>query len=343
MIEVVDLSKHYRVARRWGDGKGSVVKAVDGVSFQVRAGEALGLVGESGSGKSTLGQMLLLQTPQTAGRIVFEGREIRCDDRASLDAVKGAMQVVFQDPYDSLNPRMRVRDIIAEPLRNLGRIDERQIARRIEAVTEQVGLRVEDLVKFPHQFSGGQRQRIGIARALSVQPRFIVLDEPVSALDVSVQAQVVNLLMSVRRHHGIAYLFISHNLAIVEHVCDRVVILYLGKIVEVLGTPQLHSEPLHPYTRALIDAIPVPDPTQAGAVTPLPGEIPDPMNLPAGCRFSPRCALATERCRREEPVLTSMGGEHWMACHRSAELRPGVITMDQARGGNDETIRRPEG
>ena len=283
-------------------------------------GETLGLVGESGSGKSTVGQMLLMQTPPTEGSIRFDGTEIQDLGKGAADVLKGKVQVVFQDPYDSLNPRMRVRDIIAEPLRNLKQFSAQEIRSKVDAVIQRVGLRVDDLAKFPHQFSGGQRQRIGIARAISVNPKFVVLDEPVSALDVSVQAQVINLLLEIQQQHQIAYLFISHNLAIVEHVCDRVVILYLGKVAEILATDDLHQQKLHPYTRALIDSIPVPDPARVKATVPLQGEIPDPMNLPTGCRFSPRCAMAQGVCREREPALTDLGGGHWMACHRSAEL-----------------------
>ena len=321
MIEVTDLKKHYWLSGMpWLGGRPGTLKAVDGVSFQIAAGETLGLVGESGSGKSTVGQMLLMQTPPTEGSIRFDGTEIQDLGKGAADVLKGKVQVVFQDPYDSLNPRMRVRDIIAEPLRNLKQFSVQEIRSKVDGVIQRVGLRVDDLAKFPHQFSGGQRQRIGIARAISVNPKFVVLDEPVSALDVSVQAQVINLLLEIQQQHQIAYLFISHNLAIVEHVCDRVVILYLGKVAEILATDDLHQQKLHPYTRALIDSIPVPDPARVKATVPLQGEIPDPMNLPTGCRFSPRCAMAQGVCREREPALTDLGGGHWMACHRSAEL-----------------------
>ena len=321
MIEVTDLKKYYRLSGMpWLGGRPGTLKAVDGVSFQIAAGETLGLVGESGSGKSTVGQMLLMQTPPTEGSIRFDGTEIQDLGKGAADVLKGKVQVVFQDPYDSLNPRMRVRDIIAEPLRNLKQFSAQEIRSKVDGVIQRVGLRVDDLAKFPHQFSGGQRQRIGIARAISVNPKFVVLDEPVSALDVSVQAQVINLLLEIQQQHQIAYLFISHNLAIVEHVCDRVVILYLGKVAEILATDDLHQQKLHPYTRALIDSIPVPDPARVKATVPLQGEIPDPMNLPTGCRFSPRCAMAQGVCREREPALTDLGGGHWMACHRSAEL-----------------------
>lgn len=321
MIELRQLSKHYRVAGgSWFGGGSNTVKAVDGVSFSIGAGETVGLVGESGSGKSTIGQMILMQTVPTSGQIVFEGTKIQSLGKEALAVLRGKVQVVFQDPYDSLNPRMRVRDILAEPLRSLQRHSAAQIDDAVVAVIERVGLGVQDLDKYPHQFSGGQRQRIGIARAISVNPRFIVLDEPVSALDVSVQAQVINLLMQIQQEHRIAYLFISHNLAIVEHVCERVVILYLGKVVEILRCDDLHRVSLHPYTRALIESIPVPDPSRIQASTPIPGEMPDPMNLPAGCRFSSRCSLAQAVCRTLEPELSNVGSDHWMACHRHAEL-----------------------
>ena len=321
MIELRQLSKHYRVAGgSWFGGGSNTVKAVDGVSFSIGAGETVGLVGESGSGKSTIGQMILMQTVPTSGQIVFEGTKIQSLGKEALAVLRGKVQVVFQDPYDSLNPRMRVRDILAEPLRSLQRHSAAQIDDAVVAVIERVGLGVQDLDKYPHQFSGGQRQRIGIARAISVNPRFIVLDEPVSALDVSVQAQVINLLMQIQQEHRIAYLFISHNLAIVEHVCERVVILYLGKVVEILRCDDLHRVSLHPYTRALIESIPVPDPSRIQASTPIPGEMPDPMNLPAGCRFSSRCLLAQAVCRTLEPELSNVGSDHWMACHRHAEL-----------------------
>lgn len=321
MIEVQDLKKHYRVSGgSWPGARSGVVKAVDGVSFKIAAGETLGLVGESGSGKSTIGQMILMQTPPTSGQIRFEGAEIQQLGGRAAHVLKGKAQVVFQDPYDALNPRMRVHEIIAEPLRNLREHTPRQIDEKVRAVIQRVGLNVHDLQKFPHQFSGGQRQRIGIARAISVNPRFIVLDEPVSALDVSVQAQVINLLMDIRRQQAIAYLFISHNLAIVEHVCDRVIILYLGKIVEILPTDDLHRVNLHPYTRALLDAIPIPDPTRIQATSPLPGDVPDPANLPGGCRFNSRCPLARSECREQEPELMELTPGHSMACHRHAEL-----------------------
>ena len=322
LLEVKNLSKNYRVAkggmlRRTAD----VLKAVDDVSFQIEAGETLGLVGESGSGKSTIGQMLLLQTPQSAGTILFEGESMAVLQRSFRKNLMGKIQVVFQDPYDSLNPKMRVADIVAEPLRNLRRNSTREVDEIVANVIEKVGLRREDLRKFPHQFSGGQRQRIGIARAISVNPKFIVLDEPVSALDVSVQAQIINLLVEIQREFQIAYLFISHNLAIVEHVANRVAVLYLGKIVEVLNSRDLSLKAVHPYTRALIDAIPVPDPMDVKADAVLKGEIPSAMQLPPGCRFNSRCEHAQQRCFDEEPLLDDLGDGHQVACHRHLFLR----------------------
>jgi oligopeptide/dipeptide ABC transporter ATP-binding protein len=317
LLEVRDLRKHYRVARGGLLSRASdVLKAVDGVSFQIEAGETLGLVGESGSGKSTIGQMLLLQTPRTAGSVLFDGQDLEVMRRDYRRNLMGKIQVVFQDPYDSLNPKMRVGDIVAEPIRNQGRKTGKQINEAVAAVIEKVGLRPEDVRKFPHQFSGGQRQRIGIARAISVNPKFIVLDEPVSALDVSVQAQIINLLVDIQREFQIAYLFISHNLAAVEHVSDRVAILYRGKIVEVLKSDDLNREAMHPYTRALIDAIPVPDPMRITFSAVLKGEIAGITNLPRGCRFNPRCEYAEGRCFEDEPPLEDLGNGHYVACHR---------------------------
>lgn len=322
LLEVKNLSKNYRVAKGGMLSRNAdVLKAVDDVSFQIEAGETLGLVGESGSGKSTIGQMLLLQTPQSAGTILFEGESLAVLQRNFRKNLMGKIQVVFQDPYDSLNPKMRVADIVAEPLRNLRRNSAREIDEIVANVIEKVGLRREDLRKFPHQFSGGQRQRIGIARAISVNPKFIVLDEPVSALDVSVQAQIINLLVDIQREFQIAYLFISHNLAIVEHVANRVAVLYLGKIVEVLNSSDLSLKAVHPYTRALIDAIPVPDPMDVKADAVLKGEIPSAMRLPPGCRFNSRCEYAQQRCFDEEPLLDDLGDGHQVACHRHLFLR----------------------
>ena len=320
MIALHDVRKHYRLARRGGWSRPpAVLRAVDGVSFTLAQGESLGLVGESGSGKSTIGQLLLGLVSPTSGAIEFEGRALPAG-RGAVAALRGKAQVVFQDPYDALSPRQRVREIVTEPLRTLGWHRRAELDDHAVRALERVGLHARDLDKFPHQFSGGQRQRIGIARAISVNPRFIVLDEPVSALDVSIQAQVLNLLMDIRRDQGIAFLFISHNLAVIEHSCDRIVVLYLGKVMEVVPTAALHATRLHPYTTALIHAIPVPDPEHAQHTSPLGGEIPDPANPPTGCRFSTRCPLATQACRSVEPELVEHEPGHWMACHRHVDL-----------------------
>jgi oligopeptide/dipeptide ABC transporter ATP-binding protein len=325
MIELRELRKHFRVGGgAWWRASTQLVRAVDGVCLVVNAGDSVGIVGESGSGKSTLGQMVLGLTAPTSGQILLDGRPLPAGARA-VAALKGQAQVVFQDPYDALNPRQRVREIVTEPLRNLGTHSRAALEDAAVQALQRVGLHARDLDKFPHQFSGGQRQRIGIARAISVRPRFIVLDEPVSALDVSIQAQVVNLLMDIRREQGIAYLFISHNLAVVEHACDRIVVLYLGKVMEIVPTQDLHRARLHPYTRALIEAIPVPDPQRAAKHAPLAGEIPDPAHPPPGCRFSTRCPMATDECRSREPLLAEREPGHWMACHRHAEL-PAPLT-----------------
>jgi peptide/nickel transport system ATP-binding protein/oligopeptide transport system ATP-binding protein len=323
LLDVKDLTKHYRVSRGGLLGAKATLKAVDGVSFSMAEGETLGLVGESGSGKSTIGQMLLLLTPHTSGSVHFDGQDLHALQKDYRAKLMGKIQAVFQDPYDCLNPKMRVGDIVAEPLRNLGRLSAAEIDRQVAAVIEKVGLRPSDLRKFPHQFSGGQRQRIGIARAISVKPRFIVMDEPVSALDVSVQAQVINLLRDIQRDDGVAYLFISHNLAVVEHLSHRIAILYLGRIVEVLHSENLNAQAAHPYTLSLIDAIPVPDPERVRTDLSLQGEIPSAMDLPRGCAFQGRCAYAQERCRQETPALEDLGAGHLVACHFHRLTRSG--------------------
>lgn len=339
MLEARNLHKHYRVSRgRWWSHARSLLRAVDGVSFTLDRGESVGLVGESGSGKSTIGQLMLGLIAPTAGQIVMDGQALPTG-RAAIAALRGHAQVVFQDPYDALSPRQRVREIVTEPLRHFNRHSAAELEEIAGSALERVGLNARDLNKFPHQFSGGQRQRIGIARAISVRPRFIVLDEPVSALDVSIQAQVVNLLMDIRREQGIAYLFISHNLAIVEHSCDRVIVLYLGKIMEVVSTGQLHAVPLHPYTQALINSVPVPDPAFAQRAEPLSGEIPDPADLPGGCRFSSRCPMAGDDCRATEPELLEREPGHWIACHRN--LFPATNNLRITKGVTHASHDRP--
>ena len=317
MIEVKSLKKHYPISGQgWLTKNPYVVHAVDDVSFSIDEGEALGMVGESGSGKSTIGQMLLMQTQPTDGEIYFDGDRISHLPKSETQVLLGNIQAVFQDPFDSLNPRMIVRNIIAEPLSNMKNWSSLQIDERVTKLIIQVGLGKEHLNKYPHQLSGGQRQRIGIARAISVNPRFIVLDEPVSALDVSVQAQVVNLLLDIQKKNNTTFLFISHNLAIVEHVCSRIIILYLGKIVEIIETEKLHQPQLHPYTQALIQSIPVPDPTRIKSGKALTGEIGNGMSIAQGCRFSPRCPQVQAKCLEQTPPLIEISPKHWMACHQ---------------------------
>jgi len=297
------------------------VHAVDGVSFKIGASETLGLVGESGCGKSTTGKLILRLLDPTEGEITWRGQRIDRFDRAQMRPVRRELQAVFQDPYSSLNPRIRAVDIVSEPIRNYERLPAAEVRARAVELFERVGLRPDQMVKYPYEFSGGQRQRLGIARALSVRPRLIVCDEPVSALDVSVQAQVINLLMDLQSELGLSYLFVAHDLAVVEHISHRVAVMYLGKIVEIAPKRAIFTTPQHPYTEALLEAVPVPDPTRRRQRRVLSGDVPSPIDPPAGCRFHTRCPYAEERCRREEPPLLEVSPEHLVACH----LRPGKI------------------
>jgi peptide/nickel transport system ATP-binding protein len=293
----------------------ATVKAVDGVSFAIRRGETLGLVGESGSGKTTTGLAVLRMLTPTEGRIVFEGEDIAAYDKARMRGVRRRMQMVYQDPYGSLNPRMKVRDIIGEPLEVHGVTTG--LRERVAALIRMVGLLPDMAERYPHEFSGGQRQRIGIARALALDPSLIVCDEPVSALDVSIQAQVINLFMELQERLGLTYLFIAHDLAVVRHISDRIAVMYLGRIVEIAGRDELYRAPLHPYTEALMAAVAVADP-EAEARRPrviVKGEVPSALRPPPGCRFHPRCPKAMEVCRTHDPALRDLGGGRAVACH----------------------------
>ena len=315
LLEVSNLSKHYPTQQSWLGRGGALVRAVDGVSFTIGAGETLGLVGESGCGKSTTGKLILrLQNP-TAGSIRWQGTDISTLGQAQMRPVRRQLQAVFQDPYASLNPRMRAADIVAEPIRNYEPLPAAQMQERVAALFARVGLRAEQMVKYPFEFSGGQRQRLGIARALSVQPRLIVCDEPVSALDVSVQAQVINLLMDLQREFHLSYLFIAHDLAVVEHISHRVAVMYLGKIVEIAPKKAIFTRPQHPYTEALLEAVPVPDPKRRRKRRVLTGDVPSPINPPSGCRFHTRCPYVEARCKVEEPALQEVASGQWVACH----------------------------
>ena len=317
LLEVRDLVKHFPVGT--GLRRSSVsVKAVDGVSFTLHRGETLGLVGESGCGKTTTGRCVLLLERPTSGRIVFEGAELTTLPEKKLRAMRRRMQVIFQDPYSSLNPRMTVGQILEEPLKVHGLIADRKArTARVQELLGQVGLLPQHARRYPHQLSGGQRQRVGIARALAMEPTLIVCDEPVSALDVSIQAQIVNLLEDLQKRLGLTYLFIAHDLSVVRHISDRVVVMYLGKIAEVADRRSLYEDPLHPYTRALLSAVPIPDPKLEARRerTVLRGEVPSALNPPAGCVFHPRCPIAVARCSAEIPPLREIRAGHWAACH----------------------------
>jgi oligopeptide/dipeptide ABC transporter ATP-binding protein len=320
LLKVENLRKAFKVsANRPGAAKQSL-KAVDGVSFEIKNGETLGLVGESGCGKSTTGKLLLRLIEPDSGSIQFDGRDVAGMGHRELTAIRRDMQMIFQDPYSSLNPRMRVGEIIGEPLVVHSLAKGRAIKEQVLTLMQKVGLAPEHYDRYPHEFSGGQRQRIGIARTLAVQPRLIVADEPVSALDLSIQAQIVNLLKDLQEEFGLTYLFISHDLGIIEHVCDRVAVMYLGRIVEVATAEQLYHQPCHPYTEALLNAVPIPDPQRVRKHQVLSGEVPSPIDPPDGCHFHPRCPYAQKICRKEYPALTDHAEGHHSACHFSGEV-----------------------
>jgi peptide/nickel transport system ATP-binding protein len=319
LLQVNDLKKHFPVRGGLFSRKSSFVHAVDGVSFEVERGETLSLVGESGCGKSTVGRAILRLFDITAGQVILDGKRIDDLPPDGLRSMRRRVQVVFQDPFSSLNPRMRVREILAEPIRNFGLAKSAvELAARLVALMDTVGLPRDALNRRPHEFSGGQRQRIGIARALAAEPELIVCDEAVSALDVSVKAQIVNLLQDLQQQFGLALLFISHDLAIVEHMTHRVAVMYLGKIVEMAPRQQIFTAPKHPYTKALLSAVPVPEPGAVRNPTILKGDVPSPIHPPSGCRFHTRCPVAFDRCRTEEPELRLAAAGEWVACHLAA-------------------------
>ena len=335
LLEVTDLVKHFPI--KSGvliDRQIGAVQAVDGVSFNVAPGETLGLVGESGCGKSTLARTILQLLEPTSGSVRFEGQEIAGMGRRELRPLRRQMQMIFQDPYASLNPRKRVGQIVGGPLKLHGLADGNQLRLQVEELLERVGLAPEHYNRYPHEFSGGQRQRIGIARALALRPRLIIADEPVSALDVSIQAQIINLLEDLQDEFQLTYIFVAHDLGVVRHVADRVAVMYLGRIVELGPADEVYANPVHPYTEALLSAVPIPDPKTNAARTEhiLEGDVPSPADPPAACRFHTRCPYATEVCSEVDPPLEEHRRRQWAACHHPLNVGGGARTSDPAAG-----------
>lgn len=326
LLEVRDLKKHFPITKGLFSSIHGYVKAVDGVSFAIPRGQVLGLVGESGCGKTTVGRMIMRLYRPTAGQILMrlndesQAVDIAQFDHSQLMPYRRQMQMIFQDPYTSLNPRKTILEIVSEPMRIHGTVSGKALQSRVEELLELVGLRAEYVMRYPHAFSGGQRQRIGIARALALDPQFLVADEPVSALDVSVQAQVLNLLRSLQRRLGLTYLFISHDLSVVKHISDRIAVMYVGSLVETAGTKELFTKPLHPYTEALLSSVPKPDPRLERRRKIPQGEVADPAHPPSGCRFHPRCPYVQSRCAQEEPALREFPGGRTVACHFAEQL-----------------------
>ena len=315
LLEVRNLKKYFPIktgilSRTIGD-----VRAVDGVTFTLERGETLGLVGESGCGKTTVGRSILRLIEPTSGQVTFNSQNLLALDREQMRQVRASLQIIFQDPFSSLDPRMSVGQIIAEPIRNHLKASRAEMRDRVAYLMEKVGLHPEQMSRYPHEFSGGQRQRIGIARALALNPMTIICDEPVSALDVSIQAQVINLLVQLQEEMDLSYLFIAHDLSVVEHISDRVAVMYLGRIVELATDRELYQNPQHPYTQALMSAVPVPDPGIRKQRILLEGDVPSPLNPPSGCAFHTRCAERDEACTHEEPTLRDLGDGHWVSCH----------------------------
>ncbi|GIU82626.1 MAG: ABC transporter ATP-binding protein [Pyrinomonadaceae bacterium] len=309
LLQVKNLVKYFPI-----ENSDNVVRAVDGVSFDILEGETLGLVGESGCGKSTVGKCILRLIEPTSGEVWFEDKNVFALDKKELRNLRRQMQIIFQDPYSSLNPRLNVYSIISEPLKIHGIGTEKERKEMVADLLKKVGLDPEYMWRYPHEFSGGQRQRIGIARALALRPKLIICDEPVSALDVSVQAQVINLLQDLQEEFGLTYLFISHGLAVVQHISNRVAVMYLGKVVEIASAAKLYGNPIHPYTKALLSAIPIPDPKIERKRIILQGDVPTPINPPSGCRFRTRCPIATKECAEVTPELKEIEEKHFVAC-----------------------------
>ncbi|WP_048601463.1 ABC transporter ATP-binding protein [Rubeoparvulum massiliense] len=329
LLEVVGLTKHFPLKQGWlkrGPRSGSALRAVDDVSLTLKEGETLGIVGESGCGKSTTANLIMRLLEPTEGKIYFDGVDWTALPARDLREKRKEMQMIFQDPYSSLNPRMRVKDLIAEPLRTHTQLSRNQIAAQVEELLEVVGLDPSYGNRYPHEFSGGQRQRIGIARALALRPRLIICDEPVSALDVSIQAQILNLLVKLKKEYQLTYLFIAHGLPVVKHISDRIAVMYLGQVVELASKVDLFAQPRHPYTEGLLAAVPIPDPSLRGKeVQLLEGDLPSPANPPSGCRFHPRCPYATQVCQEEIPPLQELTINHWVACHHPLQQGKGAL------------------
>jgi oligopeptide transport system ATP-binding protein len=314
LVRIEGLKKHFTLSNGFFSRNKSVVQAVDGLNLSIYEGETLGIVGESGCGKSTTGRLLLRLLDPTEGKVYFEGKDLMSLSNTELKNARKDFQMIFQDPYASLNPRMTVKELSEEPMQTHGLYKTNRLE-KIKELLKAVGIPESYMERFPHEFSGGQRQRIGIARALALNPKFIVADEPVAALDVSIQAQIINLMVDLQREYGFTYLFIAHDLSVVQYISDRVGVMYLGQMVELAESDELYENPLHPYTKALLSAIPVPDPQHKNKRIPLKGEIPSPVNPPKGCRFHTRCPIATEQCKQDIPTFREVQNGHFVACH----------------------------